>query len=72
MYNFFFLWSSAEGFPVHHRIHLWILLNRDMQQSMTLSCAWGKDNKDRALGAYKQEWPEIRHSFDEVTMSVLL
>ena len=37
-----------------------------------LSCAWGKDNKDSALGAYKQEWPEIRHSFDEVTMSVLL
>ena len=39
---------------------------------MPLSCAWGKDNEDRAQSAYKQEWHERGHSSLEVTMSGLV
>ena len=39
---------------------------------MLLSCAWGKDNEDRALNAYKQERHEREHSNLEVTMSGLV
>ena len=48
------------------------ILNWRMNRSMLLSCAWGKDNKDRALSAYKQEWHERGHSRLEVTMSGLV
>ena len=43
-----------------------------MYRSMPLSCAWGKDNEDRALSAYKQEWHEREHSSLEVAMSGLV
>ena len=39
---------------------------------MPLSCAWGKDNEDEVLSAYKQEWHERGHSSLEVTMSGLV
>ena len=35
---------------------------------MSLSCAWGKDNEDRALSAYKHERHVQGHSSHEVTM----
>ena len=38
---------------------------------MPLSCACGKDNENRALSAYKQEWHERGHSSLEVTISGL-
>ena len=34
--------------------------------------AWGKDNEDRALSPYRQEWHERGHSSLEVTMSGLV
>ena len=37
------------------------ILNQRMYRLMPLSCAWGKDNEDRALSAYKQEWHERGH-----------
>ena len=48
------------------------VLNQHMYRSMPLSCAWGKDNEDRALSAYKQEWHKRGHSSFEVTISGLV
>ena len=49
--------ESAGGILEHLRIHLRIL-NQHIYRSMPLSCAWGKDNKERALSDYKEEWHE--------------
>ena len=38
------------------------ILNQCMYQSMPLPCSWEKDNENRTLRAYKQEWHERGHS----------
>ena len=48
------------------------ILNQCMYRSTPLSCAWGKDNENRALSAYKQERQERGHSSLEITMSGLV
>ena len=48
------------------------IFNQHMYRSIPLSCAWEKDNEDRALSAYKQECHERGHSSLEVTMSGLV
>ena len=68
-----FFVESAGGFSVHQPDSLVnSILNQPMYRSMPLSSAWGKDNEERALSAYKQEWHERGHFSLEVTMSSLV
>ena len=48
------------------------ILNQCMYRLMPLSCAWGKDNEDRAPSANKHDWHESGHSSLEEQCQVLL
>ena len=69
----FFLWSSLQDAFLYITGFTCEVYFKSVYASIdaTVLCL-GKDSKDRALSAYKQEWHERRHSSLEVTISGLV